>query len=413
MKEAFLAAFNTGAVHTVLHAAKVSSPFWIPMLFVMIAFDVWLTWKRREWIKTQGSVLLEIRLPREMTKSPAAMELFLSNLYNSAAGSLINVYIKGQVRVWYSLELVSIDGNVHFFLWCHKGLRNRTEAQLYAQFPNVEVHEVADYSLGVERNPEKLTFGWFSNFIPTKAEAYPIKTYIDYGLDKNPDEEFKIDPIVSVLEFLGSLKRGEQVWIQILIRAHAKEGLKLGRIFVKPDWKGGVEKEIKEILKKGLLKPAEDKTLDSTKHLSQGQRDVIVAIERNAGKTAFDTMIRATYFAEKEAFNPTNIGGLIGSISQFGSPSLNGFRPQGNIASEYPWQDPFGRDRKESELKYLEAYKRRAFFERPFKNYKSKPFVMSVEELATIYHFPGEVAATPTLSRIPSKKAEAPSNLPI
>ncbi len=38
---------------------------------------------------------------------------------------------------------------------------------------------------------------------------------------------------------------------------------------------------------------------------------------------------------------------------------------------------------------------------------------MTVEELATIFHFPGKVATTPTLGRIPSKRAEPPSNLPI
>jgi hypothetical protein len=58
----------------------------------------------------------------------------------------------------------------------------------------------------------------------------------------------------------------------------------------------------------------------------------------------------------------------------------------------------------------LDAYKRRAYFYKPF---KKSHFVMNTEELATIYHFPGGVAATPTFSRIGSKKAEAPSNLPI
>jgi hypothetical protein len=36
----------------------------------------------------------------------------------------------------------------------------------------------------------------------------------------------------------------------------------------------------------------------------------------------------------------------------------------------------------------------------------------SLAQITTLYHFPGGVAATPTFSRIGSKKAEAPSNLP-
>ncbi len=42
-----------------------------------------------------------------------------------------------------------------------------------------------------------------------------------------------------------------------------------------------------------------------------------------------------------------------------------------------------------------------------------KPFILSTEELATLFHLPGRVAETPTFERIESKKAEAPGNLPI
>ena len=38
---------------------------------------------------------------------------------------------------------------------------------------------------------------------------------------------------------------------------------------------------------------------------------------------------------------------------------------------------------------------------------------MNIEELATIYHFPGDIASTPTLSRVEAKKGEPPANLPV
>jgi len=40
-------------------------------------------------------------------------------------------------------------------------------------------------------------------------------------------------------------------------------------------------------------------------------------------------------------------------------------------------------------------------------------FTLSLEELATLYHFPGEVAQTPTLPRINSVKSSSPANLPV
>ncbi len=413
MVERLISFYNNPIVVEVLRFIWITSPVWISLALIYIWFSLWLWYKRREWINDQGSVLLEIKIPREMFKSPLAMEIFLNTLHIAGVGSLLDVYIKGRVRPWFSLELVSKGGEVHFYIWCLKASKGRVESQLYAQFPNAEVHEVPDYTLGVHRDPEKISIGWIGQYTLTKADAYPIKTYIDYGLDKNDKEEYKNDPIVPVLEFLGSLKAGENAWFQILIQAHIKEGLKYGRVFTKPDWKTGIETEIKKIVKKAIMKTEEQKH-PTMLSLSKGQTEMIAAIERAAAKPAFDTMIRATYFAEKEAFNATNIGGLIGSFAQFSSQSLNGFKPGFKAVYDYPWQDFLGRRKAKNERKLLEAYKRRSFFNEPFKYFHGKPFILTTEELATIFHFPSSiVAATPTLVRLPSKKAEAPSNLPI
>jgi hypothetical protein len=58
----------------------------------------------------------------------------------------------------------------------------------------------------------------------------------------------------------------------------------------------------------------------------------------------------------------------------------------------------------------------RLFYEaifHPFDHPESTDFsTMNLEELATLYHFPGRTAATPTLPRIDSTKAVPPVNLP-
>ncbi|KND48992.1 MAG: hypothetical protein AB200_01005 [Parcubacteria bacterium C7867-005] len=413
MFDKLLSFFDTRLALEIWDSALLFAPVWVPLLFILVWFDVWLSYKQREYIKSQGALLLEIKIPREISRSPVAMEIFLGNLYQTGVGSLIDVYLKGRVRPWFSLELISLGGAVHFYIWLHPKFKNVVESQLYAQYPNIEIHEAKDYALDVVHNPEKTSFGWFGQFALTKADAYPIKTYVDYGLHEDPKEEFKNDPIVPVLEFLGSLRRGEQAWIQILIQGHTKEGIKYGRFFPKSDWKPKIEKEIKDIVKKGVMK-ADDTKASSTLSLTKAQQDVIGAIERAAAKPAFDTMIRGAYMADKEIFNPNNIGGLLGSFKQFSSNALNGFRPGWSTGYDYPWQDFRGKKKLENEKKILEAYKRRSFFNPPFKNFKANPFILTTEELATLWHFPSSiVAATPTLTRIPSKKAEAPSNLPI
>ena len=77
---------------------------------------------------------------------------------------------------------------------------------------------------------------------------------------------------------------------------------------------------------------------------------------------------------------------------------------------DYPWQDYKDFRRNRLSRLVLMAYRRRSAFYPPF---KSPTLVLNTEELATIYHLPGSVAATPGLERVPSKKGSAPTNLPI
>ena len=61
----------------------------------------------------------------------------------------------------------------------------------------------------------------------------------------------------------------------------------------------------------------------------------------------------------------------------------------------------------------LNAYKMRDYFWKDdYRGKKRKHFVLNTEELATIFHFPGRVAGTPTLGRVLSKKGAPPSDLP-
>jgi hypothetical protein len=407
----FFALFGNDLFSTVLGVFLKTLPIWLPIILFSIFIQVYLEYIRSKWILEQGSVLLELRLPKLMSKSPAAMEVMLGALHQPVVGSYLDVYLKGRVRAWFSLEIVSIEGQVKFFIWTHAKLKNLVEAQVYSQFPNVEVHEVPDYTRDFTYNPSKISL-WGAQMRLTKPDPYPIKTYMDYGLDKDPKEEFKIDPMTPMLEFMGSLKRGEQAWVQIMIQAHRKMDLKDAIFPVRKDWKDAAKKEIEKVLKESYIKPEEGKTLKFS-DLTEVQKETITAIERSIGKLAFDTMIRAVYIGEKEVYNPVNIGGLMGGFKQYGSSNLNGFAPKWSTGIAYPWEDFRGRRKREKERIIIDSYKRRSFFQPPYKHFEGKPFVLSVEELATIFHLPGEVSATPTLARLVSKKAEAPANLPI
>jgi len=372
-----------------------------------------MSYIRLSFIQKQGSVLLEIKLPREINKSPLAMEIFFTALYQTGAASYIETYINGKVRPWFSLELVSIGGVIHFYIWTQPKFRNLIESQLYAQYPNIEIHEAEDYTKNVVHHPNPPNGGgsfWATYYKLIDKDIYPIKTYVDYGMDKDPKEEYKIDPFAAVLEYLGSIREGQQVWIQILIQAHKKESLKDGRLFSRPDWKDDARKEIKKIRDDSTVK-VDDRP--SFPHPTKGQTDKIGAIERSLQKWPFETMMRGFYIWEDGKFDSGNITGLIGSTRQYSSNDLNGFKLGWFTDFDYPWQDFRRIRRNAAERKMLKAYKLRSYFQPPFKNHHGKPFILTTEELATIFHFPGEVVQTPTLPRIPSKRAVPPSNLPI
>lgn len=388
-------------------------PVWVPLVLFNVAFSAWLNYKRREWIREQGSVLLEIRLPKDVSKSPAAMEMVIEGIWEDVVGTLTDVYMKGRVRDWFSLELVSIGGAVKFFIWGFPKWRKIAETRVYTHYPGAEVHEAKDYALDMVYDPKKMNMFGITTKL-AKPDAYPIKTYIEYELDKgNKEQEEIVDPIVPVLEYLGSLKPREIAGIQILIQAHRKEGLQDARLITKPAWTEGIKKEIKKIIEEeAFVKPGADKP-QTLQHLTKTQDETIKAIQRNAGKLAFDAMVRLVYVAPLDIFEKTRGMGMIGSMRQFGSKNLNGIRPDKFMSIDYPWKDFRDIRKRELQRTHIDAYKRRSFFNTPYRHLNGKPYVLTTEELATLFHLPGAVATTPTLSRAPSKKAEAPANLPI
>ena len=215
-----------------------------------------------------------------------------------------------------------------------------------------------------------------------------------------------------MLEYLGTLKPGEVAGMQILIQGHRKETLQDTRLFSKPDWKEGIKEEIKKIIDEESFFPQKEGQATLTR-LTRTQGDTIVAIQRNAGKLAFNTMVRLIYAAPIEIFDKMRGTGMIGSMRQFGSKTLNGIRPDKFMSIDYPWKDFRGQIKRRLQRTHIEAYKRRSFFEVPFRHLYGKPYVLTTEELATIFHFPGATATTPTLTRVPSKRGEAPANLPV
>lgn len=398
---------------TILSWLFATAPLWLPPVLAFLFWTMWIRSVRASYIASQSYTLLEIKIPREIIKSPRTMELVLSGLHTGSDGNFIAQWWKGQVRPWFSLEIASFGGELRFFVWTRTFYKDFVEAQMYAQFPEVEIYPVEDYASLFAYDPDEHSV-WGCDFKLSKADPLPIKTYIDYELDKDPKEELKVDPLAHMLEFLSSLKPGEQVWVQIMIRMNKDKRTKEGTWFEKEDrWKSEAKQMIKDIREDATPKYTDDegKERPGFMTLNPSHKEQIDAIERSLAKYAFDVGIRGLYIAETDTFRAINITGLLALFKQFGSNNLNGFAPFGWLSVfDYPWQD-FRNIRHESMKRgILDAFRRRSWFHPP---YETPHYVMTTEELATIFRFPSRTIKAPGLRRTPATKSEPPPNLPI
>lgn len=394
----------------ILFFAGQTAPFWVPIILGVLAWELWIRYVQLTSAQSLKWVLLQIRVPKDVVKGPAAMELFLSNAFyqTGGVGTWYHKYWLGNVPATFSLELVSIDGVIYFFVRTQEKFRSIIESQLYAQYPRAEVVEVPDYTNDVPPHTKDGDWNmWGCEFVLTKADPYPIKTYVDYGLTGSLEDDSKIDPISSMLEFLSAVGKGEQVWFQIMIRAaNWARYPDPKKRFAKITWQKLGEQLAREMKDKQKPTKEGEYPLQPTK----GEVDAITAVEKAITKYGFDTGIRGIYLARKDKFNPAHITGLTGTFKQFNSGNLNGFKPTHVTDFDYPWQDYSGHRRTEKKKELFDAYRLRSYFYPP---YVGKPFVLNTEELATIYHFPGRALETPAFKRIDSKKTEPPGNLPM
>lgn len=353
--------------------------------------------------------MLEINIPREVHRSPQAMEMIIDVLHHFGGGGM-----SWQHKFWYgavlfpaSLEIVSIEGSIYFFMRVHKQIADLVKSTMYSQYPNVEVNEVDDYTKYVPNyNNHSDTWDLYGvDFKLAKDDFIPIKTYIDYGLDKavgSLEEYQKIDPMTPLLEFLTTLRAGEQIWLQIIVRA---DGLS--------DWRKRADKFIQGLMGRAST-GTEDDGSQSVK-LTHGEQEQIKSIQRSLSKHGFEAVIRALYIAKKENFRNSAIGFFKNPIFKpFASLYLNSIKKKGDSDPyDWVWQDITGKKVPNLKKKFFNDYINRKSFYGIEKKDKSDIMIFTSEELATLFHIPGRVSEATTLERVDATKAQPPQNLPI
>lgn len=415
-------AYDPDAIAGTAAAVVALSPIWLPIYLFVFFWTSWMEYIRLLFWFSQEHVLLEIQLPQTVEKSPLAMEAFLTTLWNAGGeATFITRMWKGSFRAIWSLEIACNEGRLGFYIHTREGWRNIIEARLYGQFPEAKIIEVDDYAARIPFNLDEYNLFGNEYYKGAATDALPIKTYVDYAMDQAPDKpEIQVDPLVNVLEVLGQIGPGEHFWMQIICKAYKKDEW-YGFYLTTTEHKEKAAAAVKNIIKGAADRTASLVSDEAAKKqvasrgpslLTEEERNQVNAIERWLTKLPFECGIRVVYLGKKEQYVGINAGAIVRFFDTFRSPLYNALGASGRGAAgyDYPWQD-FMDIRKKKERRLLfQHYKERAYFYVP---YDQKPVYMNTEELATLWHFPSAVVQTPGLNRVPSRRAEAPVNLPV
>jgi len=343
-------------------------------------------------------------------------------------------YIMGAPWMWFSLEIASIDGRVHFYVRTPTRIRDLVETQIYAQYPQAKVIEVDDYTMHVPQySKEGDWYMWGCEFNKLLNDARPIKTWKNMeDMKSGVKEEVRVDPITPTIEFFGSLSKGQQAWVQIVVRQSIKKyhSHRLGKhVDITEEIKDELERETAIYTRH--VKDEIMGTIFTEIRVPDTIKPILTAITDNAYQIHFDCGIRVVVLSNKKLISEEKFNNLRRDVRliwrQYAATGLNELNRINPTQFDAPWSDPTGLALTKIKKRMLNFYRGRTFFHPPlqysfkyppflsafFPSGKSEIFVMSNEELATIFHFPGMVSETPSFKRIESKIAKPPSNLPL
>lgn len=408
---------------------------WIPIAWAILwgAKEMWLFYINIQYSKKFKKILLAIDVPRGVDQSLRAMENVFTYL-GGAHGTLnlIDIYWEGKYQLGFSFEIISIEGYIQYIVYTPEIYRDLVESAFYSQYPDAEITQVEDYTTDIpSMYPDDTWDLWGGEFVLVKPDVYPIPSYKTFEsvLSGRPETQFK-DPIAALMDCFSSMGPGEQAWYQILIKPvdvfhMAKPGQQeISRILkekVAPpkniidkfiDWLMDLAWEASEIVYSFGIdsKREEAKQDDALKmmNLKPLEKKQIESIQEKCRQLNHQCKIRYIYLAKKDVINKSKgAGGFVGFMKQFVDNDINNIKP--DMAKTITTANYFFvKQRIESKKrKIVSGYKDRD------STVGRTPFYLSVEELATLWHFPVEaISKPPLLQKAPGRKSEGPMTLP-
>lgn len=424
---------------------------WAPPALFFFGKNLWRDYLKARYFSELQWVLLEVRIPRDIQKTPEAMEQIFAGLQGMYwEFDPWEDWWQGLQHDYLVFEMASMGGETRFYVRVPVFFRNIVEAQVYAQYPECEIVEVEDYLASL---PSRIPSGEWDifgvEFSLAREDAYPIRTYRDFlSLEAGPKEAEKVDPFSPLAELFGKIGPGEHIGFHLLLRPAQTGGTdkwredgealvakligkkgkpKKGRIAsalepLEPVTTGWGE-PIRQVFGLGAEEPVrpekkKEEVFETSMmlHLSPGTRDVVAAIERNILKPGFEVVVRMCYVARRDVFSLSHIASFVGALKVYNTQTLNSFKlTSATLATRTKWWLPSFMTQSLKQHKkslYYQYYRARKPFTDTW-SLRSKQIILNTEELATIYHYPGATTKAPLMPRIEAKRSEPPASLPV
>ena len=399
---------------------------WVLLLMALL-YGGWISFKyfnAVRWGGKQTFVFLAIDIPKENIQTPRAVE----NIFATLAGAHTPLewgekVFEGKYQLGFSFEIVSIDGYVQFIVMSPTPFRNLVEASIYSQYPDAEITEVEDYMKDINVSfPNDEYNIWGTDLILVNKDYYPLRSYKDFL--EEVDKEFK-DPMASLLEVMNTIGSGEQIWFQIIIIPANNDWMAAGRkainkIMSIPEKTSntiidsilnaplGIAQIASEQLTGSPLSDpaAESKDKFDINRLTPIEKNEVESIADKIDKINFNCKVRYCYYGKKEVFKKgLGVSGVMGAVKQYTSTGLNALKPGKNKTTA---RLLFAKYR----LAYLQNRILGAYKERN-PDTTVGTYTLSVEELATMWHFPYIEVKAPLVAKIDAKRGSAPIGLPV
>lgn len=398
----------------------------------------WLWWRSYRFELTLRRILLEIKMPPDVEKSIKAMESVFAGWWQMHdPPNFRERWLDGEYQLGISLEVVCTEGEMHFYIRLPEKSRRLIESALYAQFPDAELTEVEDYVKAVPQNvPNKDWRMWGATYKLNKDEVYPIRTYPQFFEEKEDlKPEQKVDPVSTLIEGMAKLGEGEHLWLQFMLTPFAPDESdffergreEVDKLVHRISEEGGaptipITEDIRaagfmlatgqDTERKMTGAEEEQGLLAPELRLTPGEREIVAAIEEKISKQAFRVVMRFIYLARTEKYMSVAKVLPMSYFQQFNTAHLNFLRPL-QTTKVYTVKTFFFDKRR--------AYLRRRRLFRLYSTrdgfYWPRPggaFVLNVEEMATMFHFPGRGAfPSGVMPRVETRKGEAPPGLPL